>query len=74
MKNIFLHLTFWSANYANLFNNRLTDEGSACFWPLKPETRARGAHIGFVWRPYVEFMATSFALEAGSFVRPSLDP
>jgi hypothetical protein len=59
MKNIFLHLTFWSANYANLFNNRLTDEGSACFWPLKPKTRARRAHIGFVcggprwsfWRP-----------------------
>jgi hypothetical protein len=28
----------------------LTDEGSACFWPLKPKTRAKGAHIGFVWR------------------------
>jgi hypothetical protein len=37
----------------------LTDEGSACFCPRKPKTRARGAHIGFVWRlsePGVSFL------------------
>jgi hypothetical protein len=28
--------------------------------------------IGFVWRPYVEFLVTSFALGAGSFVCPSI--
>jgi hypothetical protein len=47
VKDFFLHLTSWLANYANIFNNRLTDGGSACFWPLKPKTRARRAHIAY---------------------------
>jgi hypothetical protein len=29
-------------------------------------------HIGFIWRPYVEFLAPSFALGARSFVCPSI--
>jgi hypothetical protein len=41
---MFLQLTSWSANYANLFNNRLTDEGPA--WLLLA-SQAKDPVVGF---------------------------